>query len=284
MNSPIRRNVEKVYRGEPVIEGAGVHLRRVFGFHDTSRFDPFLLLDDFRSDVPEEFLSGFPWHPHRGIETITYVLRGDVEHGDSLGNRGVISSGDVQWMTAGSGIIHQEMPKGDDRGSMYGFQLWANLPADQKMMDPRYRDIPSAAIPEVELASGAKIKIIAGTVSGVSGPADDIVIDPQYLDCLVPAGTQFIHSTKRGYTTFLYVIDGEGSVDGTAVANQTLLLFGDGDELEVTAGDIQLRFLLISGRPLKESIAWRGPIVMNTHDELELAFKELQNETFIKHT
>jgi redox-sensitive bicupin YhaK (pirin superfamily) len=283
MEKPTRRTVETVFRGEPVIEGAGVHLRRVFGFNDTSLFDPFLMLDDFRSDSPEEFLSGFPWHPHRGIETITYVLKGDVEHGDSLGNKGVISSGDVQWMTAGSGIIHQEMPKGDDQGSMYGFQLWANLPANQKMMEPRYRDISAADIPEVELENGTKIKIIAGNVSGVSGPADDIVIDPQYLDCLVPPATEFIHKTKRGYTVFLYVIDGEGSVTNTSVSNRTLLLFGDGDEVAVTSSDGRLRFLLFSGKPLKESIAWRGPIVMNTQEELEQAFSELRNETFIKH-
>lgn len=283
MEHPLRRNVVKVLSGEPVIEGAGVHLRRVFGFQETSLFDPFLLLDDFRSDSPEEFLSGFPWHPHRGIETITYVLKGDVEHGDSLGNTGVISSGDVQWMTAGSGIIHQEMPKGDGNGSMYGFQLWANLPANQKMMTPRYRDIGAADIPEVELENGIKIKIIAGRVSGVSGPVDDIVIDPEYLDCLLPPATRFIHETKRGYTALLYIIDGKGSVAETSVSNGTLVLFGDGDELAVTAsGSSGLRFLLLSGKPLKEPVAWRGPIVMNTQQELEQAFKELRDETFIK--
>lgn len=283
MKKQMRRKVEKVFRGELVIEGAGVHLRRVFGYYDTLLFDPFLMLDDFRSDSPEEYLSGFPWHPHRGIETISYVLKGDVEHGDSLGNKGVISSGDVQWMTAGSGIIHQEMPKGDDKGSMYGFQLWANLPAREKMIEPRYRNISAADIPEVELENGTKIKIIAGTVSGVSGPADDIVIDPEYLDCRVPAATEFIHKTKKGYTTFLYVIAGEGSVAGTSVSNLTLVLFGDGEELAITSGDKNLRFLLLSGRPLKESIAWRGPIVMNTEEELDQAFSEIRNETFIKH-
>lgn len=283
MGKQMRRKVEKVFRGEPVIEGAGVHLHRVFGYYDTLLFDPFLMLDDFRSDAPEEYLSGFPWHPHRGIETITYVLKGDVEHGDSLGNKGVISSGDVQWMTAGSGIIHQEMPKGDDKGSMYGFQLWANLPARQKMMEPRYRDISAADIPEVELENGTKIKIIAGTVSGVSGPADDIIIDPEYLDCRVPAATEFIHKTKKGYTTFLYVIAGEGSVADTFVSDRTLVLFGDGEELAITSGANKVRFLLLSGRPLKESIAWRGPIVMNTEEELDQAFSEIRNETFIKH-
>ena len=284
MEHPLRRNVVKVFSGEPVIEGAGVHLRRVFGFRDTSLFDPFLLLDDFRSDSPEEFLSGFPWHPHRGIETITYVLKGDVEHGDSLGNTGVISSGDVQWMTAGSGIIHQEMPKGDGNGSMYGFQLWANLPANQKMMNPRYRDIGAADIPEVELENGIKIKIIAGRVSGVSGPVDDIVIDPEYLDCLLPPAARFIHETKRGYTALLYIIDGTGSVAQTPVSDGTLVLFGDGDELAVSAdGSSGLRFLLLSGKPLQEPVAWRGPIVMNTQQELEEAFRELRDETFIKH-
>lgn len=283
MEKQMRRKVEKVFRGEPVIEGAGVHLHRVFGYYDTLLFDPFLMLDDFRSDAPEEYLNGFPWHPHRGIETITYVLKGDVEHGDSLGNKGVISSGDVQWMTAGSGIIHQEMPKGDDKGSMYGFQLWANLPARQKMMEPRYRDISAADIPEVELENGTKIKIIAGTVSGVSGPADDIVIDPEYLDCRVPAATEFIHKTKKGYTTFLYVIAGEGSIADTSVSDRTLVLFGDGEELAITSGANKVRFLLLSGRPLKESIAWRGPIVMNTEEELDQAFSEIRNETFIKH-
>ena len=283
METPARRSVKKVFTGEPVTEGAGVHLRRVFGFNETSLFDPFLMMDDFRSDSPDDYLQGFPWHPHRGIETITYVLRGDVEHGDSLGNSGVISSGDVQWMTAGSGIIHQEMPKGDENGRMYGFQLWANLPSDQKMMQPRYRDIKAADIPEVEIENGTQIKIIAGTVSGVSGPADNIVINPEYLDCIVPAVTQFSHKTKRGYTVFLYVIKGEGTVETTSVSNHTLVLFDDGDEIVISAGNQPLRFLLFSGKPLKQPIAWRGPIVMNTQEEIEHAFNELQNETFIKH-
>ncbi len=284
MEKPQERTVEKILLGEPVIEGAGVHLRRIFGFQETSLFDPFLLLDDFRSDSPEKFLSGFPWHPHRGIETITYVLKGDVEHGDSLGNTGVISSGDVQWMTAGSGIIHQEMPKGDGNGSMYGFQLWANLPAQQKMMKPRYRDIGAADIPEVELDNGVKIKIIAGTVAGVSGPVDDIVTDPHYLDCLIPPESRFIHETRQGYTIFAYVIGGEGRIAETPVSNGTLLLFGDGDQLTaVTGSNEHLRFLLLSGKPLKEPVAWRGPIVMNSQQELDEAFRELRDETFIKH-
>ncbi|MGD9002259.1 MAG: pirin family protein, partial [Anaerolineae bacterium] len=204
------RKIHKVIKSKPTMEGAGVHLKRVFGFSEVPLFDPFLLLDDFRSDDPAYYKKGFPWHPHRGIETITYVLQGDVEHGDSLGNRGVIGSGDVQWMTAGSGIIHQEMPKGDEKGRMYGFQLWANLPARQKMMNPRYRGITSDEIPEVELANGITIKIIAGEVSGVPGPVRDIVIDPEYLDVSVPAHSEFRHPTTPGHTVFAYVIGGRG--------------------------------------------------------------------------
>ncbi len=277
------REIRQVFTGEKVTEGAGVRLRRVFGFHETPLFDPFLMLDDFRSDNPEEFIKGFPWHPHRGIETITYVLQGDVEHGDSLGNTGVISTGDVQWMTAGNGIIHQEMPKGDGGGSMHGFQLWANLPAKRKMMEPRYRDITKADIPVVNLDNGTAIKVIAGNLEGVTGPADDIVIDPEYMDCTVPAHTDFVHPTKRGYTVFIYAIDGGGTVKDTPVSNRTLVLFADGDEIVVSTGESALRFLLFSGRPLGESIAWRGPIVMNTREELDLAFQELQEDTFIKH-
>ncbi len=278
----MRREIRQVFKGEKVTEGAGVRLRRIFGFNETKLFDPFLLLDDFRSDTPEDFLRGFPWHPHRGIETITYVLKGDVEHGDSLGNKGVISSGDVQWMTAGSGIIHQELPKGDDKGSMHGFQLWANLPASHKMMEPRYRDIKAVDIPAVTLQNGTTVKIIAGSAGGAFGPAADIIIDPEYLDCTVPVQTEFSHDTRRGYTVFLYVIGGEGRVNETAVANQTLVLFADGDAVIVCGGDRPLRFLLLSGKPLQEPIAWRGPIVMNTREELDRAFDELQDNTFIK--
>ncbi|HXY24468.1 MAG TPA: pirin family protein, partial [Candidatus Acidoferrum sp.] len=204
------RPVKRLIRSKPTIEGAGVHLRRAFGFGNTKDFDPFLLLDDFRNDVPEEYLAGFPWHPHRGIETITYVLAGTVDHGDSMGNRGTIAAGDVQWMTAGSGIIHQEMPKGDDAGAMEGFQLWANLPKLHKMMSPRYRDIKSAQVPEVSTKSGARIKIICGTVQGMEGPVRDIVIDPEYLDVTLPAGVEFVHGTARGHTVFAYVIGGKG--------------------------------------------------------------------------
>jgi len=271
-----------ILKRKPAIEGAGVHLNRVFGFSESPKLDPFLMLDDFRSDNPEHYLKGFPWHPHRGIETITYVLKGDVEHGDSLGNTGVISTGDVQWMTAGSGIIHQEMPKGDAQGAMYGFQLWANLPASQKMMPPRYRGIIADQIPVVELENGVRIKVIAGTIGGVKGPMDEIVIDPEYFDCAVPYGETFIHKTDPTYTAFIYVIGGRGKTDGTDIDNGTLVLFDQGGQLSVKATNESLRFLLLTGKPLNEPVAWRGPIVMNTQAELETAFQEYQEGTFIK--
>ncbi|QJB56801.1 pirin family protein [Pseudodesulfovibrio sp. zrk46] len=279
----MRREIKQIMKGEAVTEGAGVKLRRVFGYMDTPTFDPFLMLDDFRGDSPEDFINGFPWHPHRGIETITYVTSGDVEHGDSLGNDGVISSGDVQWMTAGSGIIHQEMPKGDDAGRMHGFQLWANLPARDKMMDPRYRGITADEIPEITLDDGTVIKVIAGTIANTTGPVGDIVIDPEYMDCTVPAGVEFVHPTKQGHTAFIYVIDGKGTVNGTTVENKTLVLFDDGDEFAISGANETVRFLLLTGKPLNEPIAWRGPIVMNTQEELTLAFKEYQDGTFVKH-
>ena len=278
----MRRATKAIHTGEQVTEGAGVRLRRIFGYYEVPDFDPFLMLDDFRSDTPAHYLKGFPWHPHRGIETITYVLRGDVEHGDSMGNTGVISSGDVQWMTAGSGIIHQEMPKGDGQGSMHGFQLWANLPARQKMTPPRYRGITAGQIPEVELADGVRVKVIAGVLNGVRGPMEEIVIDPEYLDCSVPAGAEFIHPTQRGYTAFIYVIGGAGAVNGDTVRNRSLVLFEDGDELAVRAESEGVRFLLLTGKPLGEPVAWRGPIVMNTDEELRQAFLEFQQGTFVK--
>ncbi|MDX9894940.1 MAG: pirin family protein [Desulfofustis sp.] len=277
------RTIALKLQRQPTIEGAGVHLHRVFGFAEVPRFDPFLMLDDFRSDTPEHYRRGFPWHPHRGIETITYVTRGKVEHGDSLGNRGVIASGDVQWMTAGSGIIHQEMPKGDPDGRMHGFQLWANLPAAQKMMAPRYRGIRTEEIPEVVLEDGVTVRVIAGSIGGARGPVDDIVIDPEYFDCLVPAGRTFVHRTQPGYTAFIYVIDGSGITVGEPLENGTLVLFDEGNHLSVSAADRPLRFLLLTGKPLREPVAWRGPIVMNTTDEVELAFREYQAGTFIKH-
>ena len=297
------RRIKKTWKSRPTIEGAGVHLKRAFGNYQVPQLDPFLLLDDFRSDNPDHYLKGFPWHPHRGIETITYVLQGEVEHGDSLGNRGIISSGDVQWMTAGSGIIHQEMPKGDKKGIMAGFQLWANLPASHKMMDPRYRDVKSRQLPEVSLKNGVEVKIICGTLNGVEGPVQDIVTDPEYLDVTVPAGATFNHRVKRGQNAFAYVIEGEGYLDQNrdAYAHEvignnyfdfkrnclcgdgTIVLYGDGDEVSVTPGKNEVRFLLISGRPIGEPVAWYGPIVMNTQEELKIAFEEYQNGTFIKH-
>ena len=297
------RKIRKVFRSKPVIEGAGVHLKRAFGFGKENEFDPFLLLDDFRSDNPEQYIKGFPWHPHRGIETITYVLTGNVEHGDSMGNEGNISSGDVQWMTAGSGIIHQEMPKGNDRGAMGGFQLWANLPARQKMMPPRYRDIKADQIPNIELENGVKFKIISGKVGKTEGPVRDIVIDPEYLDVTVPPDTVFTHPTRRRHTVFAYVIAGRGffcqgkkpftyELEGvnyfdmereTFVENETLILYGDGDHVTVSTEEQPVRFLLVSGKPLHEPVAWQGPIVMNTQEELGTAFREFRQGTFIKH-
>jgi quercetin 2,3-dioxygenase len=298
------REIREVWKSEPTIEGAGVHLRRAFGFREPKRFDPFLLMDDFRSDKPAEYLKGFPWHPHRGIETITYVLDGDVEHGDSLGHKGIISSGDVQWMTAGSGIIHQEMPKGDKKGRMYGFQLWANLPAKQKMMDPRYRDVKQSQIKQVKNPGGALVRVVAGEVGGVRGPVDDVVIEPEYLDVSLPAGSKFTHTVKPGHTVFAYVFEGEGFFDAhheafsheavgqnyfdmkppCSCGDGTLILFRpEGDTVAVTAEAKPVRFLLISGKPLNEPIAWYGPIVMNTQAELKVAFEEFEKGTFIKH-
>lgn len=300
---PVIRKIKKILKSKPTIEGAGVHLKRVFGFSEVPLFDPFLLLDDFRSDNPDHYLKGFPWHPHRGIETITYVLKGDVEHGDSLGNKGIISSGDVQWMTAGSGIVHQEMPKGDGNGKMYGFQLWANLPSREKMMDPRYRDVANEQIPEVKLPNDTTVKIIAGEVSGIKGPVQDIVIDPVYIDVTVPANSEFRQPAKPGHTVFAYIIEGQGyccrekspftyEVEGINyfdiqrdpfVDNGTLVLFDDGDEIMVFTEEHKVRFLLISGKPIGEPVAWYGPIVMNTQEELQIAFEEYNKGTFIKY-
>lgn len=297
------RKIRKVLKSKPTIEGAGVHLKRALGYSQVPMFDPFLLLDDFRSNNPEHYIKGFPWHPHRGIETITYVLQGDVEHGDSMGNKGVISSGDIQWMTAGSGIIHQEMPKGDPKGAMSGFQLWANLPKSHKMMEPRYQDVKSRQIPEVTLKNGTKVKVICGKAGDRQGPVRDIITDPEYLDITVPARSEFIHPTKRGHTVFAYVIEGKGyfckeklpfsyEIEGVNysdiqrdpfVSNETLVLFDDGDQIMVSTEDDTVRFLLISGKPIGEPVAWYGPIVMNTRDELRIAFEEYQNGTFIKH-
>lgn len=299
----VTRRIRKVFRSKPTIEGAGVHLKRAFGFSQVPLFDPFLLLDDFRSREPEHYLPGFPWHPHRGIETITYVLGGDVEHGDSLGNRGVITAGDVQWMTAGSGIIHQEMPKGDPGGAMLGFQLWANLPEAHKMMEPRYREVKSAQIPTAVLPGGAQVKVICGEAGDVRGPVRDVVIDPSYLDVRIPAGGSWTHPIPAGHTAFAYVIEGRGcfceerkpfsyEAEGanyfdlerdSLLPDGTLVLFGDGDRVTVSAEEDPVRFLFVSGKPLGEPVAWYGPIVMNTQEELRVAFEEYRAGTFLKH-
>lgn len=280
------RKIKRLFHSRATLEGAGVHLKRAFGNPEVPLFDPFLMLDDFRSDRPEYYLKGFPWHPHRGIETITYVLRGDVEHGDSMGNKGVIGSGDAQWMTAGSGIIHQEMPQGDERGSMQGFQLWANLPASEKMMDPRYRDVGAAEIPAVALPGGGEARVICGRVGETSGPVRDIVTDPEYLDISLPADTRFEHPTVPGHTVLAYVIAGSAYFDEDRkdrVGNEGLILFGDGDRVVITTKGAPVRFLLLSGRPIGEPVAWRGPIVMNTREELETAFREYDMGEFVKH-
>lgn len=296
------RKIRKVWKSKPTIEGAGVHLKRAFGFSQVPMFDPFLLLDDFRADNPAHYLKGFPWHPHRGIETITYVVQGEVEHGDSMGNTGVIGAGDVQWMTAGSGVIHQEMPRGDAGGRMGGFQLWANLPRSHKMMAPRYREVKRGQIPEVRLDSGATVKIICGRVGEQRGPVQEIVIDPEYLDVTVPPRSTFTHPTKRGYTVFCYVYGGKGffcqekkpfsfEVEGVNyfdmdqqpfLGNGTIVLLEDGDQIVVSTEDEAVSFLLVSGRPIGEPVAWYGPIVMNTEAELEVAFREYREGTFIK--
>jgi redox-sensitive bicupin YhaK (pirin superfamily) len=295
------RKIQKIFKSKPTMEGAGVRLKRAFGFYQVPLLDPFLLLDDFHSNHPDDYLKGFPWHPHRGIETITYVLYGKVEHGDSMENRGIISSGDVQWMTAGSGIIHQEMPKGQEDGLMWGFQLWANLPASHKMMDPRYRDVKSHQIPEVTLDFGVKVRIISGEVKGVKGPVQDIVIDPEYLDITVPSNSHLRYPVKKGHTVFAYIIEGKGyfdpgrdvyayEVEGRnyfdfkrecMMGSENLILFNDGDELTISTEEKPVRFLLISGKPIGEPVAWYGPIVMNTQEELRIAFEEYENGTFI---
>ena len=296
------RPVKDVRQSVPTMEGAGVQLRRAFGFGTTSEFDPFLLLDDFRNENPDAYIAGFPWHPHRGIETITYVLAGTVEHGDSLGNRGKMGAGDVQWMTAGRGILHQEMPKGDDRGRMHGFQLWANLPSSLKMTAPRYQDISATDIPEVTEDDGTRARIIIGDFWGKSGPVEGVAAEPRYLDISVPPGKKKRIAVDRATNAFAYVFAGSGTFrdasDPQAVAteqvggpddgkfdhvsNRSLVVFDRGDEIVVQAGDEGIRFLLVSGKPLQEPVAWRGPIVMNTNQELQQAYSELRAGTFIK--
>jgi quercetin 2,3-dioxygenase len=280
------RAIQRIVKSRAVVEGAGVHLHRAIGFDAPERYDPFLLLDDFRSDRPDDYVRGFPWHPHRGMETITYVLRGEVEHRDSMGNRGVIAAGDLQWMSAGSGIIHQEMPKGEASGAMYGFQLWANLPAANKMSEPRYRGIAAAEIPQLTDSGGAIVKIVAGVVDGVTGPVRDVATRPEYLDVTLPAGRTFTHATPPGHTVFAYVFEGKGRFDAASresIPNRTLVHYADGDSVSVTAADDEhVRFLLVSGKPIGEPIAWEGPIVMNTQAELATAFEELEKNTFVK--
>ncbi len=306
------RPVKDVRQSVATMEGAGVALRRAFGFGNTSDFDPFLLFDDFRNDNPDAYLAGFPWHPHRGIETITYVLAGTVEHGDSLGNRGRMGPGDVQWMTAGSGILHQEMPKGDGQGRMHGFQLWSNLPSSLKMTKPRYQDISAADIPEVTDDDGTRVRVVIGSFWGKAGPVEGVAADPRYLDVSVPPGKQKRLAVDRANNAFAYVFAGSGTFrDASApqavatevvggahrgagapglieagefdvVSNRSLVLFDRGDEIVVRSGDEGIRFLLVSGKPLEEPVAWRGPIVMNTNWELQQAYAELRAGTFIK--
>jgi hypothetical protein len=296
------RAVKRLSRAQPAIEGAGVHLHRAFGFGKTSDFDPFLLFDDFRNDRPADYLAGFPWHPHRGIETVTYVLAGDVEHRDSLGNRGTLGAGDVQWMTAGSGIIHQEMPRGDTQGRMHGFQLWANLPASHKMTAPRYQDVDAKDIPEIVDDDGTAVRVVCGTFWGRTGPVDGIAAEPQYLDVFVPPNRRRTLPVETTRHAFAYVFSGSGTFGNASgpqpvltdplgdadtakpvlADNRSLILFDRGDEVTIQAGDQGIRFLLVSGRPLREPVAWYGPIVMNTQDELRQAFEEYQNGTFLK--
>jgi redox-sensitive bicupin YhaK (pirin superfamily) len=299
------RPIKRIAQSTPTMEGAGVKLRRAFGFGTTSEFDPFLLLDDFRNDRPDDYRAGFPWHPHRGIETITYVLAGNVEHGDSLGNVGKMGPGDVQWMTAGSGILHQEMPHGDAQGRMHGFQLWANLPSSLKMTAPRYQDIPAIQIPEVVDDDGTRVRVICGDFWGKRGPVDGTAAEPRYLDVFVPPGKRKVLPVERGRHAFAYVFEGSGTFADASqpfgvlteketaqgetlirerTGNRSLVVFDSGDEVTVQAGDEGIRFLLISGKPIEEPVAWYGPIVMNTQAELQQAVAELRNGTFIKHS
>ncbi len=278
------RPILRLSHSWPTREGAGVHLKRAFAQADRA-LDPFLLLDDFHSDDPQEYIAGFPWHPHRGIETITYVLHGRLRHGDSLGNQGVIGPGDVQWMTAGSGIIHEEMPAQED-GLLWGFQLWANLPAAQKMMPPRYREVTREQIPAVELADGIHVKIICGEVDGRRGPVTDIVTEPTYLDVSLAPNATFHHAVPHGHNAFAYVIEGKGFFDeecSALVGDTQLIVFDQGDLIRAGSGEDGVRFLLCAGKPLGEPIAWRGPIVMNSEAELQTAFREFYEGSFVKH-
>jgi redox-sensitive bicupin YhaK (pirin superfamily) len=295
------RPVKGIFQTKPHVEGAGVKLQRAFGFGDTTDFDPFLLLDDFRNENPDDYRAGFPWHPHRGIETITYVLAGQVEHGDSLGNRGNLGAGDVQWMTAGRGILHQEMPQGDPQGRMHGFQLWANLPASLKMTTPRYQDVVAKDIPEVVDDDGTRARVICGEFWGKRGPIDGVAAEPRYVDISVPPGRRKRLAVDTSRHAFAYVFAGSGTFRDASeprgvqtdhvgagpdaaddAGNRSLVLFDSGDEIVVQAGDEGIRFLLVSGKPIEEPVAWYGPIVMNTREQLQQAFAELRDGTFIK--
>ena len=297
------RAVKSISEAIKTMEGAGVELYRAFGFTDPTELDPFLLFDDFRNDNPLSFEKGFPWHPHRGIETITYVLEGNVDHADSLGNSGSLGAGDIQWMTSGSGILHQEMPKGNSKGQMHGFQLWANLPSELKMTNPRYQDVNSSEIPEIFEDDGTRVKVIVGSFWGKTGPVDGIAADPQYLDIYVPPGVKKTFPVDTYRKTFAYIFDGSGAFDSASIptgvllekeirgeelnirdmsGNRTLVSFDTGDFVTVQAGENGIRFLLISGKPIQEPVAWHGPVVMNTREELIHAFDELKNGTFIK--
>jgi hypothetical protein len=309
------RPVKRIVQSKSTLEGAGVRLRRAFGFGETADFDPFLLLDDFRNDDPADYLAGFPWHPHRGIETITYVLAGTVDHGDSLGNQGQLGAGDVQWMTAGSGILHQEMPKGDPQGRMHGFQLWANLPSSLKMTTPRYQDVKGADIPEVVDDDGTRVRVVCGSFWGKSGPVNGVAADPRYLDVYVPPGVRKRLAVETARNAFAYIFEGSGRFrdasgpravetdqvgpakaghhvqeteagphvpPGPDVENRTLVVFDRGDEVVVQAGDRGIRFLLVSGQPIEEPVAWYGPIVMNTREEILRAVRDLEEGTFIR--
>ena len=296
------RPIKRVIRSKPTLEGAGVHLRRAFGFGNTTEFDPFLLLDDFRNDILQDYLAGFPWHPHRGIETITYILAGSVEHADSLGNRGIISPGDIQWMTAGRGIVHQEMPKGDQVGQMHGFQLWANLPSSMKMTAPRYQEIKTLEIPEITDDDGTQVRLVCGNFWGKKGPVVGIAADPVYVDVTIPPGKRKVIPVETTHHAFAYVFAGSGKFCNASeplavptegvkwlettppkdADNRSLVLFDSGNEIAVQAGEEGIRFLLVSGKPLQEPVAWYGPIVMNTQKQLQQAYEELQEGTFLK--
>ncbi len=277
------RQISRTFKSKPRLEGAGVRLKRVFGYSERDLLDPFLLLDDFHSDNPDDYIAGFPWHPHRGIETVTYMVEGRVEHQDSMGNRGVIKSGDVQWMTAGSGIIHQEMPK-TNNGMLWGFQLWVNLPSGHKMMSPRYQEVLEDDIPVLSVQKDVEIRVICGSVGGVQGPVRNIIADPQYLDIKIGPNTEFVHQVEPGYTVFTYVLAGRGLFDtaqAETVGREHLVVYGDGGEVRISTAH-ELRFLLVSGKPIGEPIAWRGPIVMNTEAELQTAFEEYRTGAFVK--